>query len=142
MRVLEPRVVSVVQGNTKTVQVARKSLLRCWFLLAELRAEVAVFLKAQVILFCPGQIVLYGKPGGREGIAQVLQTIRLFPDYLPKVGASDSAPAVGFYEVAYPWVLLLQCAAIEVERFLLDFVQDDDDRRITSEAIDHFQPVF
>ncbi len=62
------------------------------------------------------------------------------------VRANSSRPVPSaqsvFSHVANEGKLLLESGAVEIERVLLDLVQNDDDRRLRGKAADQAQPVF
>src|SRR2546423_1973054 len=142
VRVLQSRVVPVVQYDAEVVQITRKRFLSALVRFPILITELAVLLKALVILLHPREFFLNCEPACRESVAQVFKTISLSLNGFTKLLASDSIFAISLNEFAYDRILLLQSAAVHVKGMLFDFVQYDNDRRFAAETLDELEPVF
>jgi len=72
----------------------------------------------------------------------MLQSAGLTLDGFSQLVQSRIAPAIGFQEIPDRGILLHQRAPVQVEWMLLDLVENDQDRRVGSEARDQPKPIF
>ena len=71
-----------------------------------------------------------------------LQPVGLALDRRAQLGDARAVLAVGADKVADARKLLLQAAAVQVERLFVDFVEHDNDGRAAAEAVDQLESVF
>ncbi len=82
-----------------------------------------------------------GEPGFRQQVADMRQVVDLLGDGDFEFFDACTCGGRGFEDTDDVGIFLLQACAVNVERVLVGFVANDQDRRLVTKGLNNFKPI-
>ena len=136
------RVVLVVKGDAEIVKMDSEGVLIAGIGFAILVADVSIFFKGDIVFLHVGKAIFDGGPATREWGAQVFKAIGFSIDGGLELVDTNVSFAVSMNKSFDVGILFQKGTTVDIKGLFLDFIENNEDGRVSAKALDQFQPVF